>query len=148
MNWCHWRENVFSVFIKVRKWFGDHQINLTMLNGFCLPSNLPPSPTPVLNGRYQAEWNAKQSQMKIISPFYILLQVLTPFRMGLFGAAHRWGVGGGGEGKKPSVTHFLHWWNLAQLYLTSRRSKLYINHVTHPLSSANISIFSAKISNF
>ena len=57
----------------------------------------------------------------------------------------------GGTKKAPflkSVTHILQWWNLAQLYLTQRRSKKYMNHVTHPLSSADISIFSPEISKF
>ena len=75
--------------------------------------------------------------------------ILTLFRMGFFGAAQEWERGGG---KYPSslksVTHILQWWKLAQLYLTQRRSKKYINHVTHPLSSADISIFSPKISKF
>ena len=62
-----------------------------------------PSPTPVLNGRYQADEipNKKQSQMKIICLFYIVLQVLTLFRMGLFGAAHGWE--GGRGAKSPSL---------------------------------------------
>ena len=58
---------------------------------------------------------------------------------------------GGGKKAPPSlksVTHTLQWWNLAQLYLTQRRSKKYMNHVTHPLSSADISIFSPEISKF
>ena len=46
---------------------------------------------------------------------------------------------------KP-VTHILQWWNLAQLYLTQRRSKNYMNHVIHLLSSADISVFSPEIS--
>ena len=58
----------------------------------------------------------------------------------------------GGRAKRPPslkpVTHILQWWNFAQLYLTQRRSKKYMNHVTHPLSSADISIFSPKISKF
>ena len=58
-----------------------------MLNGFFLSST---SHTLVLNRRYQAGWNTKQSQMKIIFPFYTVLQVFTVFRMGLFGAAHIW----------------------------------------------------------
>ena len=67
--------------------------------------------------------------------------------MDIFGAAHGcWGA------KRPpsskSVTHILKWWNLAQLYLTYRRSKRYINHVTYPLSSADISIFSLEIRKF
>ena len=47
-----------------------------------------------------------------------LLQLLTLFRMGLLGAAHGWGRGGGGGSKSPaliSVTHILQWWNLAVL---------------------------------
>ena len=58
----------------------------------------------------------------------------------------------GGRAKRPPslkpVTHILQWWNFAQLYLTQRRSKKYMNHVTHPLSSADISIFSPEISKF
>ena len=109
---------------------------LIMLNGFCLSSN-PPTP-PVLNGRYQVGCNVKQSQVKIIFSFYIVLQVLILFRMGLFTAAHRWGE----RQKEPptppphspflkSTTHILHWWNLTQSYLTWRRSEKYINHMTN-----------------
>ena len=72
--------------------------------------------------------------------------------MGFFGAARGWGVCGGREllNRSPSlksVTHILQWWNLAQLYLTKRRSKKYMNHVTYPLSSAD-SIFFRKSANF
>ena len=69
-----------------------------------------------------------------------LLQLLTLFRMGLLGAAHGWG--GGGVQKSPalkSVTHILKWWNLAQLYLIERRSRKYMNYVTHHLRYADIS---------
>ena len=68
--------------------------------------------------------------------------------MGLFfEAAH----GLGRSKKPPSLKYFLHilqWWHLAQLYHTQRRSKNYINHVTHHLSSAEISIFQRKSANF
>ena len=67
---------------------------------------------------------------------------LTLFRMGFFGAFCR--LGGGAKKAPPSlksVTHILQWWNLAQLYFTQTRSKKCINHVTHHLRSANISIF-------
>ena len=47
-----------------------------------------------------------------------------------------------------SVTRLLQWCNLALFYLTLRRPKKYMNHVTHPLISADISIFSSKISRF
>ena len=55
--------------------------------------------------------------------------------------------GGGQKGSLlKSATHILHWWNLAQLYLTQKRSKKYMNPVTNPLSSAEINIFSPEIS--
>ena len=73
---------------------------------------------------------------------------LTLFTMDIFGAAQGWCVGGGDGQKGPpllkSVTRTLLWWNLAELYL--RRTKKYMNHVTHSLCSANISIFSLEIS--
>ena len=76
-----------------------------------------------------------------------LSHILTLFRMGFFGATHGWG-----RPKRPpslkSVTHILQWWNFDQLYLTQRRSRKYMNHVTHPLSSADIRIFSPEISKF
>ena len=48
---------------------------------------------------------------------------LTLFRMGFFGAAHGWGRNKKAPPSLKSVTHILQWWNLAQLYLTQRRSK-------------------------
>ena len=74
---------------------------------------------------------------------------VNPIQDGLFrGWSRMWGCGGGA--KRPpslkSATHILQWWNLAQFYLTQRRSKKYMNHVTHLLSSADISIFSPEIS--
>ena len=73
---------------------------------------------------------------------------INPIQDGLF-----WGCSRMEEPKRPIptlkfVTHILQWWNLAQLYLTQRRSKNYMNHVTHSLISADIGIFSSKISNF
>ena len=75
------------------------------------------------------------------------LHQLTLFRMGLLGLLtdRRRAVGRGVQKGSPylkSVTHILQWWNLAQLYRTQRKSKKYMNHVTHYLSSADISIFS------
>ena len=46
------------------------------------------------------------------------------------------------------MTHILQWWNLAQLYFTSRRTTKYINHLTHIFRSADINIFCPKICNF
>ena len=67
---------------------------------------------------------------------------LTLFRIGFFGAGHGW------ERGKKAATHTLQWWNLAQLYLTQRRSKKYMNNVTQPLISADINIFYRKSANF
>ena len=76
---------------------------------------------------------------------------LTLFRMGFFGTAHGWEGEGGKKAHPPlgrlSVTLILQW-NLAQSYLTQRRSKKYMNHMTHHLSSADMSIFSPEISKF
>ena len=47
-----------------------------------------------------------------------LTQILTLFRMGLFGAAHGWGRGQKGPHSLKSVTHILYWWNFAELNLT------------------------------
>ena len=68
---------------------------------------------------------------------------LTLFRMGFFGFAHGWGRADPPSLK--SVTHILHWWNVSHIYLTQSTSKKYINHVTHPLGSADLSIFSPEI---
>ena len=76
------------------------------------------------------------------------LPILTLFRMGFFGAAHGWGEPKSHPPSLISVTHILQWWNLAQLYLTQTRSKKYMNHVRHPLNSADICIFSPEISKF
>ena len=56
-----------------------------------------------------------------------------------------------GDQKGPSlksITCILQWWNLAQLYLTLRRSKKYMNYVTHPwvlLRSVFFHCMSAKM---
>ena len=71
--------------------------------------------------------------LKILCWGHTFLVILTLFRMGFFGAAHGWGGGKKAPTSLKSVTHMLQWWNLAQLYLTQRRSKKYMNHVTHPL---------------
>ena len=74
--------------------------------------------------------------------------LFNPTQDGLFRGCSRMGGGAKRPPSLKSVTHILQWWNLAQLYLTQRRSKKYMNHVTHPLSSADISIFSPEISKF
>ena len=87
-------------------------------------------------------WN---SVMKTFSSIYV--NCFNPVQDGLFWGCSRM------EGQKcphslNSFTHILQLWNLAELYLTKRRSKKYMNHVTHSLSSADISIFSPEISKF
>ena len=72
--------------------------------------------------------------------------VLTLFRMGIF-----WAVYGWVDKKNPSlksVSHILQWWKLEQLYLILKRFEKHMNHVTHTLNSAEISIFLGEISNF
>ena len=61
----------------------------------------------------------------------------------------------GGGGQKGPLPKFCHTYpkmmklgTVIQLYLSQRRSKKYMNHVTHPLSSADISIFQQKSANF
>ena len=67
---------------------------------------------------------------------YFNTAFLNLFKMGLSGDAHGWGVEEGGAEKLPSlkfVTHILQQQNLAQLYLSQKRSKKYLNQVTHLL---------------
>ena len=75
---------------------------------------------------------------------------LTLFRMGLLRAAHRWA--GGGRGKKAPLSKICHTYptimKLGTVIPYLRRSKKYMNHVTHPLRSTDISIFLPKISKF
>ena len=70
----------------------------------------------------------------------VSLKSLTLFRMGLFGAAHEWGAQKGPPSQK-SVIQILQWWNLAQLYFTWRRYKIYINVVTPTLNSTGTRAF-------
>ena len=74
-------------------------------------------------------------------------KILNPSQDGLFRAAHGWG--GGIFAPLPKIRHT----NPAMIKLGTvipyyGRSKKCKNHVTHPLGSANISIFSSKISKF
>ena len=80
---------------------------------------------------------------------WIYLHLLTLFRWAFWGCSLM-GKGGGQKGPPSlkSVAHILKWWNLAQLYIIYGRSKKYINHMTHPLTFADISIFSPEISKF
>ena len=66
------------------------------------------------------------------------ISTVTLFRMAYLGTL----TDGGG------LTYIFQWLNLAQLYLTYRRSKKYIKHVKQSLSSTGISIFSPEIGIF
>ena len=66
---------------------------------------------------------------------------LTLFRISLFGAVHQRGI--------PKIGHtYPMMMNFVQLYHTQRRTKKHMNHVTHPSSSADISIFHQESANF
>ena len=67
-------------------------------------------------------------------------------RVGIFGAAHGWGD------KKASLPNVCHTYpamkKLSKVIPYLKKIQKYINHVTHPLSSADISIFHRKSANF
>ena len=91
--------------------------------------------------------------VKIISTISLHLgifisELLSPIHDGPFRGCSRMGWGPKSPPPLKSATNALQWWNLAQLYLTQRRSRKRMNHVTHPLSSTDINIFSLKISKF
>ena len=75
-------------------------------------------------------------------------RTLTLFRMGFFGAAHGWGRGG----KKPPLPKtghtYLTMMKLGTVIPYLEKIQKNMNHVTHPLSSADISIFSPEIGKF
>ena len=73
----------------------------------------------------------------------VVIYPFNPIQDGHFWGCSWMGAGGGKKAPLPKICH-----NLAQLYLTQKRFKKYINHVTHPLSSADISIFHRKSANF
>ena len=70
--------------------------------------------------------------------------------MGFFGAAHGWGEWGGQKGPPPqNLSHISHNDETWHSYtLPKEDPKKYMNHVTHPLSSAHFSICSPEISKF
>ena len=75
-------------------------------------------------------------------------RTLTLFRMGFFGAAHGWGRGG----KKPPLPKtghtYLTMMKLGTVIPYLEKIQKNMNHVAHPLSSADISIFHRKSANF
>ena len=92
---------------------------------------------------------------KIVHWWVLLVSNITLFRMGLFRAAHGLCVCVcGGRGWKGYLPKIYHWYpKMMKLgtiipYLNWKRSTKYINHVTDLLTSADISIFSPKISTF
>ena len=73
---------------------------------------------------------------------------INPIQNGIFWGCSRMGVGAKSPPSLKPVTHILQWWNFVQSYLTLKRSKKYMNHVTHLMSPADISSFSREISKF
>ena len=80
--------------------------------------------------------------------FNCLIDQFNPIQDGPSRGCSRMGRGQKGPLFLKLFTHTLQWWNFAHLYLNQRRSKKSINHVTHPISSADISIFSPEIDKF
>ena len=74
---------------------------------------------------------------------------LTLFRMGFFGAAHGWGRNKKAPPSLKSVTHaYPPMMKLGTVIPYPKKIQKYISHVTHPLNSADISIFSLEIIKF
>ena len=106
--------------------------------GKYLQTSSKTDPTTIVNirsliilskGKISYEWNLILIKFFLHSPslppFIVLIKFVTLFRMGFFGAALKcWGRGGRARSNKD------------------------INHVTHPLSSADISIFYWKSTSF
>ena len=103
-----------------------------------------------MSGNYKSMQNAKMLFFKMKKHISLKWEILwsnnlTLFReafSGLITDVKRRGGGGEGVSKRPPLL------NLTHLYLTERRSKKYLNFVTHPLTSAGISIFHLKSANF
>ena len=78
--------------------------------------------------------------------YFSTLHFLILFRMGLSGAAH------GGGCQKSSLPKICHTYptatKLGTVIPCPMKIQKYINHVTHPLSSVDISISSPQISKF
>ena len=73
---------------------------------------------------------------------------LNPIQDGLCRGCSRMRGGGKKCPSLKSVTHILQWWNLAQLYLSQRKSKKYMNHVTHPWVLLTSVFFHRESANF
>ena len=83
----------------------------------------------------------RQYYLKFPEKYFFLFII---FRLGLFGSTH----GPGCKNAPCSLTIICHTYrtmiNIARLYLTEQRFKIYRNHVRHPLNFADISIFHQK----
>ena len=95
-------------------------------------------------------WATRGQTFPSSRTFPYRLIFFNPIQNGLFQSCLQ--TGGGGKRPPPpylkSFAHILQWSNLSQLYLTWKRSKKCMNHVTHPLSSVYIGILSPEISKF
>ena len=95
------------------------------------------------------------SWIELLGQFFQLIcsfTLSTLFRMGLFWTAHGLSRGKGGGVKKVPFSKICHTYpklmKLGTVIPHLRMIQKYINHVKHPSSSADINIFSRKISNF
>ena len=137
----------FYVFIKVRKWFRDHrQINLIMLDGFCPLSKFPSRPCSSWTISIWMEYQTNSNENYL--PFLHCTSSFNPIQDG-----SSWGCSRMGRGKKTLPLSKIGHTYPALMKLSTvipylKKIQKYINHATHPLSSADISIFPAKISNF
>ena len=93
-----------------------------------------------------SSWLIMMGERFISVPRFKTISHLTLFRMGFSGAAHGWG--GKAASTPYNLSHISYNDETWQLHLTQRKSKNYMNHVTNPLSSADISIFLPEISRF
>ena len=121
----------------------DHKICWTKNFVWFIPDSKWNTFTFIFSTLFGTQNRACGSQIVLQLP----LHLLTLFRIDLSRTAHRWDWP-----KRPtflkSITHIAHWWNLPHLCNTLKRSKKHKNHVTHSLSSAEISNFLPEISNF
>ena len=109
-----------------------------------------------LSNHFVNKVNRALPKQQIRSGYYSPVNVIVKFHPQLQHYSGRafWGLltgGGGGKQKFPSLPKICYTsyndetWHT---YNLPKKPKKYMNHVTHPMSSADINIFSAEISKF
>ena len=85
----------------------------------------------------------------IAIPYWLLSSILTLFRMGFFGTAHRWGGGAAFWAPLPKIRHtYRTMMKLGTVIPYLRNIQKMYKSLTHSLSSAGISIFLPEIRKF